>query len=932
MSTVARLSRGVFLCAALISLGFVQPAIAQIKPGVTQSAAHTANITGTVTDSNGRAVSGAQVKLTGPSILSTKSDDKGSFNFTSVPWGTYEITISSTLGTATRSIVVNGDINVGIQYQPTALRTIAHVSTAGAGAHINVTPTSVSSVSPSDYAFQGNGTWTQLFAQVPGVAASGYTGGTSNFNIQAIPGTPIAPVVLSLNGALPYETSTTLDGMPLQGTSAFEELDYTGGGADLSMLPLNAFDTADVVRGPGANAPSIVDSVGGSFVLHGPGEVQATHFEFATSNDPYGGIVSNVKAALHLGRLSATFIYGINDSPGPLGTSHNTIPSITDNLLAINGTPVWGATSSFYTPDPPGFPNCECSGTDTLLYCCTFQSTGWTEHTGAAALSYDITPSITASVFYAGGSAVQGVQGGYLPVSFAPQASSPSYTGSLHPSPPGTLTYSLLNDYVGGPAGTTFNTASSLLEEKITAFVGPGVLRLAALQYNTFFQEDGRLTSPDGQYTVWGTANVGSSSPGTTTAYNGTPETLTFLDESVLYHTWSNNRDLLASYAAQIGSSSSIGLSLSKSYYNDPYFFNLYFSGSPIFALNQSAAASETTNETRIHFDTELSDTVSLGLSWYFAQAQFHVPVPSNPTQWTNSNFPYNAPRFGAVWRPNQNVAVRVAVGGGYALPILYNLTGYSLILVGGSYYETIPNLNLKPEETFGFDVGTDIRVQHDTVLSFDVYRTNLYGQFYTTNYVSTLKGAPLYITQSGNIGTSRYEGINLDLRRDVPHGWYWRATLGLTRGYVVSVPPGFYNDPAVPCTNCTNLYVVPGANFNGAYSAIVPYAMASAQLGYRWGPGKYFDLLPTYYGNNNQYYEKAFVELDAHAGYAVTNNVWLLATVKNITGAYDDSIQHIYPSYLIPTIAGAGPTAPSAALGLPYGPRAVIVTLDFRY
>ena len=33
-------------------------------------------------------------------------------------------------------------------------------------------------------------------------------------------------------------------------------------------MPL--FETADVVRGPGANAPSIVDSVGGSFVLHAP--------------------------------------------------------------------------------------------------------------------------------------------------------------------------------------------------------------------------------------------------------------------------------------------------------------------------------------------------------------------------------------------------------------------------------------------------------------------------------------------------------------------------------------------------------------------------------------------------------------------------------------------------------------------------------------
>jgi hypothetical protein len=125
----------------------------------------------------------------------------------------------------------------------------------------------------------------------------------------------------------------------------------------------------------------------------------------------------------------------------------------------------------------------------------------------------------------------------------------------------------------------------------------------------------------------------------------------------------------------------------------------------------------------------------------------------------------------------------------------------------------------------------------------------------------------------------------------------------------------------------------VPGANFNGAYSAAVPYANASVQIGYRWRPGKYVDISSTYYGNNNPYFEPAFVEFDGHIGYPLTKNVSLLATFKNITGIYDQSIQVYNPAYAIPVIQGAPPNSyPGAALTLPYGPRTVIVTASFRY
>ena len=69
---------------------------AQIAPGVQQSAAQTAVITGTVVQSDGTPVPGADVRLNGPGAhLTTVGDVHGTFSFTSVPYGTYRIDVTA---------------------------------------------------------------------------------------------------------------------------------------------------------------------------------------------------------------------------------------------------------------------------------------------------------------------------------------------------------------------------------------------------------------------------------------------------------------------------------------------------------------------------------------------------------------------------------------------------------------------------------------------------------------------------------------------------------------------------------------------------------------------------------------------------------------------------------------------------------------------
>src|SRR5262249_41449910 len=141
------------------------------------------------------------------------------------------------------------------------------------------------------------------------------------------------------------------------------------------------------------------------------------------------------------------------------------------------------------------------------------------------------------------------------------------------------------------------------------------------------------------------------------------------------------------------------------------------------------------------------------------------------------------------------------------------------------------PNFNLQPEKSFAFDVGTDVRLRNDTILSFDVFEANLTGQiyqyYYDTGTVYNGSAGPGELFQSGyvNLARSRFQGVSLDVSHNVQQGYSWALAGGLTRGYVVSVPPGFYNsNPAgAPCNfttgaNCTNLNIVPGLNFSGTY------------------------------------------------------------------------------------------------------------------
>lgn len=928
---MVRMPSAIVLAAALIVVFILNsPEVgnAQIAP------TNTATVTGSVVDSTGKPLGNAVVSLKGPRSSSTHADSRGRFVFVGMPVGTYEMTASSSLGTVVQTISIEGDVDVEVQYPAvTAIKTIASVLVGG---RFNVTPASITQVSPSAAAFDGVTSWRKIMEKIPGVAQGGL--GIGNKVTATYADAPYMPMQISINGTLPYETATLLDNMPVIGSSLSNGTSGVGMGTDLAVYPMNGFDTADVVRGPGANAPSIVDSIGGSFVLHAPGPVTTNHYAFSLSTDPYGGVVANTRVALRQKKLSAVITYGVNDSPGPvegLGfTTFATAPT------TINGMPFSCtgscATASTFSPIYSGGLVVVNSG---LIACCVAYTSAWSVHSGSASLSYAASPAIRADLFYAGQGQEFALPGANNAGNFTPPS---GYTGSIAAG--SQLFPTSGSNSLGLASFSPFNQAASLFEEKITANVGKGVLRFAALQNNVFLND---TIAPAASATVQlfgggkicasATPACGSAAnPGTATVFNGGTYTITRSApvSSVFFGT--NNRDQMMSYATPLGDYAHAGLSFVKSSYTVPLTVNG--------AVSVPDAVSLTTRETRFSIGGNPSNKSSLDLSMYFVRANYHVQNPSDPTKatYTDADYSYSAPRLGFVWRPTENIAFRAAAGGGFAEAPLKDLVGSNGLPQPNSstsptfYTVSFQNLGLQPEKSFGFDVGADIRFPHNTIVSLDVYRSNLFGQIYSsTALAGTFTGSagtlPLYVTEFGNLGESRYEGILLDARHETPRGVYWTVSGGLTRGYVVSLPAGFYNTAGSTCntaTNagCKNQTVVPNINFNGTFAAAIPYAQGLGSIGYRWNRERFVNLIATYYGNNNTYYRPAFVELDANAGIPLMKDSSLLFTLRNITGVYGGGVQLLGGSVLTgaPTIAGQ----PQALYQQNYGPRTLVLTL----
>src|SRR5262249_27393658 len=148
-------------------------------------------------------------------------------------------------------------------------------------AQINTQPVSVTTLTPQTLADQGENSWQHVLNEIPGVAVglgSNNVVCPSGNYVETFPGGPARAQVLQIGGALPYESSASIDGMPIATQSLSSQpvaptTTYGAGAVNLAVLSPDAFNQYNVNIGPGADSPSIVDSVGGNLDLSPTGRV-----------------------------------------------------------------------------------------------------------------------------------------------------------------------------------------------------------------------------------------------------------------------------------------------------------------------------------------------------------------------------------------------------------------------------------------------------------------------------------------------------------------------------------------------------------------------------------------------------------------------------------------------------------------------------------
>lgn len=910
-----------------------------------------AQVSGQVVDLSGASVPNATVRLDGPQHSATTADTSGHFVFANVPPGTYTVSATATGYTAvTRSgvAVQNEDVNLNIQLAgTTALKEIGHVTTSTGRSAINVTAAPSFVVTPSDMAFQGQTQWRKVLEEIPGVSISGVAGLATD----VIPGSPINTAVVSIRGALPYETAMLIDNMPMWDTSI--GANASGTGVDLSPYSGQTFGATDVIEGPGAQSPSIVGSIGGSLNFHPGGQVTKNSYAFSVSDDPFGGWIVDGSVAMHVGKLSATASYGLNNSPGPvLGTQEIFNSS---QINAINGTPfscpLANCSASNLFPIngtvKGNLPSAQQTG---FVGCCTSDSGGsWVSHHESLSLFYQPSHAITVQFYFSDNNGPTSLANWQIPLSFVPPA---GYAGPL---PAGSVLQ--MNDF---PWETTqVGQTAQIYEGKLTFQLGRGQLQLAALSNRTQIADIVGIPPSLGAATLYGGGCLASAGPLTSPCpagfepviFNGTAvNNLTMNTLLEIVGIQGHNRDWNVNYATPLGDRARTSASIVHSFYDSSEYLNLFQQvGSVNVSIVDLPQANFVTNdEMRLSYGLSPNDRTSFDFTYYFANTRFHVVNPATASTaqfnlaqvlYQDQVFHYNAPRLNFVWRPTSSLSIRASTGGGFAPAPLGDLISSTAPSCAGGITCTfnIPNVNLRPETSWGYDVGFDKRFGQSTIASFDVYTTTLQGQVYRSltqvPSCSTCLGLPTFSQQFNNLSQSRYQGITLDLHRDMPRGIVWSLSGALMRGYVVSLPAGFYNangNPATPCnlstnTNCINQKVLPTVNFNGLFTlANVPYAQGFAQYGYRWSPERFINVDMHYFGNNNGYYLPAFVVFDANAQVPVTKYVSLQGTLRNITGQYDAVVLNEGTGYIYSTAAG-----PSAyTFGVPYTPRTFLLTL----
>lgn len=937
-----RFLRGLPVVALVLGLvgPFSTATVSAQTPATPAAAADTThgNIQGTVKDNNGAPVADARVTISGVETKSTMTNATGSFSFTGLTAGLYTLTASKagyqTANQPDLAVFAGQTQSLAITMPAltfSSLRTIASVRSVGRGT-FNTSPAAISVVSSQTFIDQAQPQVMKILNETPGIVAS-LPSASAN---AAAPGAITVP---NIRGALSFETASLIDGHPVS----------VGTYGDYVTTFLNPFmlQNVELVKGPGADAPEVNYAIGGTvnFRTKDPSYKQTGMWQAGMDN--FGSSIINVGISNTVGRLGYVFAYGSNDLLTNVANTNVWVSpqSPQQGVLNFNGSSgtAVGFNDVYPTPIVPG----TISGVENsynLVACC--QHIGqdlYQNQSELAKLRYKLSPATVATFTYFGSQthADQTANTGDItPSTFTLSPSqSAGYSGSLANNSPLDVGYVRTPEYeinnepiLEGDISTTINNDTLL-----GRYYSAGIHRLV------FQGNDNPFAPTVLMMQLFGYDTASKKN------YNGQAMPVTFFD----YYRQAEN-DALKGYSFEYHHPLSNGDVLSFSFdttHSTTTSYSLFDIGGPSAGKTFNASSLKLGQSVTLptgslqNFSTALLRgnfhlNPKLALTWSnyfnFYSSTYPTACPKGVTcSYDGTGYVFGTtttshydPRVSLEWRPAPQVAFRFAAGSAIAPPYLALLSGINQPISYDSKNniatQKVNSGNLVPETAVGFDIGGSYRFNDgDTYLSLDLYNENLYNHFLSGYFdggvcptTDPVTGAPtnckantpLYLVKNVNLSNARFQGIELDIQHAPLHGWGYRLSGALLRGYPYNLPPYFYcSAPGPGCKANVNLGIVSGVNFygngisgsgltaNGLSNTNVPYSQGFAEVSYRTLNGWYGNANLTYYGPNNSLFVPAFVTLGAtlRAPIGVSGMTFQISG-DNLTNRY----ANVWPSY----------------------------------
>jgi outer membrane receptor protein involved in Fe transport len=913
-----------FLVAGVVTGG--RPVLAQsAPPSAAPAAATTGSISGTVVDTQQHPIAGVAIDISGPQISHTTSATNGTFAFANVVPGIYRLAVTKagfTPASQDNVVVLGGTTTTApVQVsaaQFTSIREIGRVSvSSGARNAINTSTAAVVTLSGSTFTEQGQQTQiNRTLDELPGVSI-GIGSGFSGDQI-ANGASPLVTGIPSIRGALPYETASLIDGHPIS-IGVF-------GTFNPAILSPYMLDDVEVVKGPGASAPNINYAIGGTINFRTLEPTRLDRVSLDTGIDQFGGESANLRAtgSADGGKLGYAFDYQTSGTQGPDRNYAPQDPLNLSNGALINGKVACGnatvAAAGACFPSVVQAPSNFAAAsnlTAPLLICCPRIPLESGERHELAKIRYNFTPSTALTLSYLGGQ----LRGSSLAADlflfpsyfFGPPA---GYSSSTYPSG--------FPVFQNDQGQSELDVNANLYQADFHTALGNATVNA---RYYVSSDNVANLQYPSGGTTLTGAlyGGVPLANDTTPTIFTGQTGTVQLLNSFV----GSQTKDTLHGYTIEgdLPSGNNIySLSYDAIHTESAAYttFSPANAGEDNVSVQPGSGQSFQTIMARGQF--QLRPTVSATLSDYVISYTDHY-TQDNGLSFTSSTHGYDAPRLALSWRPDRDLAFRASTGFSIAPPYIHLLTNQSAAVpdrTPPTSFNTTGNAgDVAPETAFGFDFGFDKRVA-GIVISPDVYETTLHNQFLSTTALAGSYTAPadnpygatpgqaypLYITQTANLGHSRYEGLELSVHHDPLVGYGFRMQGYLQRAYAYDLPAGFYDTASGK--NTANLGVLPGENFqttgqgyNGLSQSRVPYSGGYGEINYRFRGGAYLLAGVTYYGPNNAYNEPPFGVVNASFKQPITKHASLQLAVSNLTNAYSAFQYNIYGGIPTPLVNG---------------------------